>query len=440
MAGSPTTTAPRASRYTLVVLTLANISGLVDRQILALLVEPIKRDLQVTDTQVSLLMGLSFVLFYSLLGLPVGMLVDRHSRRWIVAAGAAIWSVMTMLCGLAQSFPQLLALRMGVGVGEATLGPAAVSLIGDAFPRERRARAMSVFAIGTFLGSGLAYAIGASAAWWSAGQASTTLPVVGTLRPWQGVFLLVGAPGLVVAALALTMTEPARVNPEARASLADVVRHVRQHRRMLFTLAFGFACSSAVNYGIAAWLATFFVRTHGWTAAQAGLLQGSLTMTLGVAGALGGGWLSDRLVARGRADGPLLVGMLAAAGMILSAGTYPLVASATVAAGLVAIVNVFAAMPLGAANAAVADALPSHLRGQGTALYLLVVNLFAGLVGPTSVAMLTDRVFHDPAGLRYSLAICSVAGMTATIAVLGAGRAAYRRHVESIADVDVKHA
>ena len=150
--------------------------------------------------------------------------------------------------------------------------------------------------------------------------------------------------------------------------------------------------------------------------------------------------MSDRLVARGRADGPLLVGMLAAAGMILSAGTYPLVASATVAAGLIAIVNVFAAMPWGAANAAVADALPSHLRGQGTALYLLVVNLFAGLVGPTGVAMLTDRVFHDSAGLRYSLAICSVAGMTATMAILGAGRAAYRRHVESIADGGVKHA
>ena len=415
--------------YTLAVLTLANVCGLVDRQVIALLVEPIKRDLLISDTQVSLLMGLSFVLFYSVLGVPVGALVDRYSRRRIVATGALLWSGMTVLCGFAQSFGQLLVLRMGVGVGEATLGPSAVSLLSDVFPRERRARAMSVFALGTFLGSGIAYAIGAYVAGVSTGGMTVPLPFFGPIRSWQVVFLIVGAPGLVVGALALTMHEPQRGARSAPASPREVFDYVRIHRRTLATLAFGFACSSAVNYGIAAWLATFFVRTHGWTATEAGTLQGLLTMTFGVLGALTGGWLTDRWVSSGRADAPLLVAIIAAFGMIVSAGAYPLVSSSVVAAWLLVPVNIFAAMPWGAANAAVAEALPTHLRGQGTALYLLVVNLFAGVVGPTSVAVMTDRVFASPSAVRYSLAICTVCGMVAVIAILGSGRSAYRRTV-----------
>ncbi|AMY07808.1 L-galactonate transporter [Luteitalea pratensis] len=415
--------------YTLAVLTLANVCGLVDRQVIALLVEPIKRDLQISDTQVSLLMGLSFVLFYSVLGVPVGALVDRYSRRRIVAAGALLWSGMTVLCGFAQSFGQLLVLRMGVGVGEATLGPSAVSLLGDVFPRESRARAMSVFALGTFLGSGIAYAIGAYVAGVSAEGMTVSLPFFGPIRSWQVVFLVVGAPGLVVGALALTMHEPQRGARAAAASPREVFDYVRIHRRTLATLAFGFACSSAVNYGIAAWLATFFVRTHAWTATEAGALQGLLTMTFGVLGALAGGWLTDRWVYSGRADAPLLVAIIAAFGMIVTAGAYPLVSSSVVAAWLLVPVNIFAAMPWGAANAAVAEALPTHLRGQGTALYLLVVNLFAGVVGPTSVAVITDRVFANPSAVRYSLAICTVCGMVAVIAILGSGRSAYRHTV-----------
>jgi MFS family permease len=243
------------------------------------------------------------------------------------------------------------------------------------------------------------------------------------------VFLIVGTPGLVVGALASTMKEPQRAARLAPPSLREVFAYVRTHRRTMATLAFGFACSSAVNYGIAAWLATFFVRTHGWTATEAGALQGLLTMTFGVLGALAGGWLADRWVSSGRVDGPLLVAITAAFGMIITAGTYPLVASPLVAACLLVPVNIFAAMPWGAANAAVAEALPTHLRGQGTALYLLVVNLFAGVVGPTSVAVITDRIFANPSAIRYSLAICTVCGMLAVIAILGSGRSAYRRTV-----------
>ncbi len=415
--------------YIVLVLMLANVSGFVDRQILSLLVEPIKRDFGVSDTQVSLLMGLSFAVFYSVLGVPIGRLADRRSRRVIVAVGATLWSVMTALGGLARSFTHLFLLRVGVGVGEATLGPSAVSLIADAFPRERRGTAMSVYMLGTFLGSGIAYALGAYVVGLTDAHGGWTWPVVGEIRPWQTVFVLVGLPGLVIGALALTMREPPRENRSPVLPLREVLAYFRTHRRTMLTLSFGFACSAAVNYGIAAWLATFFVRTHGWTAAEAGTLQGVLTMTVGVAGTLLGGWLTDRWVRAGRIDAPIRVGIAAAVGMLVTAGSYPLVPSAPVAALLLVPVNLFAAMPWGAANAAVAEALPSRMRGQGAAVYFLVVNLFAGAFGPTAVALLTDRFFGDAAALRWSLALCTILGMLFTITLLGSGRAAYRTTV-----------
>ena len=424
--------------YVVAVLTVANVSALIDRQVLALLVEPIKRDLQVSDTQVSLLMGLSFAIFYSVLGIPVGRLADRYSRRLIVATGVFVWSAMTVMCGVAHTFRQLLLFRLGVGVGEAALAPSAVSLLGDAFPRERRATAMSVYALGTYLGSGIAYVLGAYVASIAGTHAHVTVPMLGAILAWQSVFLIVGVPGLAIAALALTMPEPPRTGTAGDVATTDVVRYFRTHWRTMASLSFGYGCSSAVNYGIAAWLATFFVRTHGWTATEAGTLQGSLTMTIGVAGALLGGWLTDRAVRAGRMDAPLRVAILAAAGMIATAGTYPLSGSATVAAWLLVPVNLFAAMPWGAANAAVAEALPARMRGQGAAIYLLVVNLFAGVIGPTSVALVTDRVFGDPAALRWSLSLCTVTGMLLAIALLGLGRPAYRRTVGQRAAADAQ--
>ncbi|MES2524071.1 MAG: MFS transporter [Gemmatimonadota bacterium] len=434
----------RSAWYTVAVLTLANVSGFVDRQILSLLVVPIKRDLGVSDTQVSLLMGLSFVVFYSLLGLPIGRWVDSGPRKVIVALGAAVWSVLTMASGLARTFGGLFVARVGVGVGEATLQPAAISLIADAFPRRRLGTAMSVFMLGTFFGSGVAYALGAYVVGEVDRPGLVTLPLVGSLYPWQTVFFIVGLPGLLVALLALTMREPARGGMDAtqvagttptaaatvRVPVSQFIAYLRANARAVTALSLGFACSASVNYGIGAWLATFFVRTHGWTIQRAGTLQGALTMTVGVLGTLAGGRLTDHWARKGRTDAPILVGMLGAAGMLVTATAYPLVSSPTAAALLLIPVNLFAAMPWGAASAAVAEAMPSRMRGQGGALYQLVVNLVSGALGPTSVALLTDRVFGDEASLRYSLALCTVVGMTLTLLLLQWGRPAFRRTVE----------
>ncbi len=430
---------PAQAWYAVAILTIANVSGFVDRQILSLLVEPIKRDLQVTDTQVSLLMGLGFVMFYSLLGLPIGRWVDRGHRPRIVALGAMVWSLMTMLTGTARSYAHLFLARVGVGAGEATLGPAAVSIIAGQFPPRRLGVAMSTYMMGTFLGSGVAYALGAYVVGRVDKPGLVTVPLVGDVFPWQLVFFFVGLPGLLVALLALTIKEPRdfRVHAEAgsaaqQAPFADVIAYLRANARTVGALSLGFACSSSVNYGVGAWLATFLIRTHAWTVLEAGTLMGILTFTLGPIGVLLGGRLTDRWSQKGHIDAPLRVGMLGALGMLVFAGLYPLVPSSVLAAAMLVPVNIFAAMPWGAANAAIAEAMPPHMRGQGSAMYQLVVNLLSGALGPTAVALLTDNVFRDPLAIRYSLSLSAVIGMSLAIALLAWARPAFRTTVQRL--------
>jgi MFS family permease len=419
----------RGAWIALAVLTLANVSGFVDRLLLTLLVEPIRHDLALTDTQVSLLMGLGFVVVSSTLALPLGRVADTRSRRVLLAAGAAVWNVATTLTGLARSFGQLIVARMAVGAGEAALQPGAISLLADLFPPALLGRAMSVYTLGVFLGSGIAYLIGAGGVAFAEAHLRTW-PLIGAVRPWQSVYLLVGLVSLAVVSplLLLVVREPARRRGET-VPVRAVAAFVRAHLGAVAPLSLGFACSAAVNYGIAGWLATFFIRTHGWTAPQAGLLQGALTTVFGPIGALGGGWLSDRLVRRGRVDGPLVVGIVGALGMLVCAGAYPLVGSAAVAAALLVPVNVFAALPWGPANAAMAEVMPARMRGQGAALMLLVVNLVSGALGPTAVALATDRLFGGPAGLRWALALVTVVGMALAVVFLAAARAPFRQTV-----------
>jgi MFS family permease len=423
----------RYAWYVVGVLTLTNVSGFLDRQVLSLLVPSIERDLGITDTQMSFLIGLSFSVFYTVLGLPIAWWADRASRRTILVTGVALWSLMTMLSGLARSYGRLLLARIGVGVGEATLNAPSVSLIADYFPRERVGLAMSVWSLGTFLGSGLAYFIGG----WVVGAVTAAgglrVPVFGALRPWQAVFVLVGAPGVIIALLMVTVRDP-RVRRDAVAPAdagPSLVRHVRAHLRTFLSLGIGFALSAAVNFGIAAWLATFLIRTYGWTPARAGMVQGILPRTGGVGGPLAGGRAAGALVRRGYADAPLRVGIIGALGMLVPASAYPLMPNAALAVVWLVVVNFFAAFPWGPASAAAAEVSPPAIRTQGAALYFFVLNLVSGTLGPTAVAFCTDTVFGNPMALRYSLVIVNVVGMALTIAVLAYGMPAYQRTVAS---------
>src|SRR6185503_955579 len=311
---------------------LANVSFWVDRQILSLLIVPIQRDFGITKTQVSFLIGLPFAVLSALLTLPVARLSDSRGRGPIIGIGVALWSVMTTLCGLAGTYTRLLFARVGVGVGEATLQPAAVSLLADYFSRERLATAMSVYATTTFLGSGLAYLLGGWVVGVASAQDGWSVPIAGMVRPWQAVFLIVGIPGLLIALLMLTVREPQRRDrSRGTVPLGQLFAYVRANARTFLCVSLGFALSATVNFGIAAWLATFLIEKHGWAASRAGVVQGSLTMTIGMLGVIVGGRVSDLFVRRGIVDGPLRVGMIGAAGMLVSATAYPLAGSAAAA-------------------------------------------------------------------------------------------------------------
>ncbi|HUX34022.1 MAG TPA: MFS transporter, partial [Gemmatimonadaceae bacterium] len=191
----------------------------------------------------------------------------------------------------------------------------------------------------------------------------------------------------------------------------------------------GFSLSAMVNYGIAAWLATFMIRHYGWTASRAGAVQGILTMTVGVAGVLAGGRMADWYARRGRTDGPLRVGVVGAVGMLISATAYPFMPTAALAVAWLVPVNFFAAFPWGAANAAAAEIVPASMRAQGAAVYFFVLSLVSSTLGPTVVALITDHVFHADAAVGWSLAITNVVGMAAAIALFIYGMPAYRRTV-----------
>jgi MFS family permease len=426
------TRSERYAWYVVAILMLANVSFWIDRQILSLLVMPIQRDLGITRTQMSYLSAIPFAVFSTLLAVPIARLADSGRRRNVLAGGAALWSVMTALCGLAGTYPRLLLARIGTGVGESSLQPSAVSLISDYFRRERASTAMSVYSTAIFLGSGLAYFIGGAIVGLVSVQEQWRLPVIGAIHPWQTVFIAVGLPGILIALLMLTIREPIRTSDRApNVSVRELLTYVRSHARTFSCVALGFGLSATVNLGIAFWLATFLIERHGWTAARAGMVQGSLTMAVGTLGVVAGGWVADRFVRAGRVDGPLRVGIIGAAGMLVSATAYPFAQSASMAVTWLVVVNFFAAFPWGAASTAAAEAVPAHMRAQGTSLYFLIVNLLSIGLGPVAVAVVADRVFGNAAAIASSLAVVNVVGMTGAIIFLLMGMPAYRKTLAS---------
>ena len=429
--------APRYAWYVVAVLALANTSAFVDRQILGLLVGPIRRDLGVSDTQMGVLYGLAFALFYTLLGIPIARAADRGSRRAIIGIGIAIWSIMTVLCGVARSYDQLLLARFGVGVGEAALAAPALSLLSDYFPADRRATALSVYSLGIYLGAGLANLVGGALlarVGADVAGAMVVWPIVGEIRSWQGVFVVVGLPGLLIAALIATVREPKRretaTDDDARGySLGDIVAYVRANTRTFVCHNLGYSLFALVNFGTAAWLPTHLIRTYGWTAARAGVTLGTLTATVGVVGVVVGGRVADGMLVRGRTDAKLRVGIIAAVANLVCGIAYTLAPTAALSVAALVPYNFFASFAFGAAVAAVQEITPNRMRAQLGALFVSAMTLIGLGFGPTVVGVLTDRVFGDDAALRYSLLIVTVVGLAGAAALLIAGLGAYRRSV-----------
>jgi MFS family permease len=429
--------------YAVGVLMILYVCSFADRQILSLLVTPIKRDFGMTNTQVGLLQGFTFAVFYTTLGLPLGWLADRMSRRWIIASGVFFWSLAATACGLAGSATQLFLARIGVGVGEASLSPSAYSMITDYFKPEKLGRAFGIYNMGITIGSGIALiAGGLVVSWVSTAGETFALPGIGDVRAWQVVFIVTGAPGLLLCLLMLTVPEPPRRGllhgSDAGAAkravpLSQVVRFMFE-RASLYGLHFiSFGLLAAVGYGMVSWGPTAFSQDFKVTVGTVALGIGIIVVTCGSLGMYGAGRISDWLTARGRTDAAMIVciGIAIATGITGTLAQFT--ESLTMLWVLTALMNVTISSYSALAPMAIGLVTPNQMRGQASAMYLLVINLIGLGFGPVVVPVISDHVLQDPTKLRIGLAIlCSVCCATATI-LLFVLRPIYARHVQEAA-------
>lgn len=429
------TRSPRRARWALAVLLLAYILSFIDRNVMAILVGPIRESFEITDFQYGLLHGLAFTLFYTVLGLPIGRLADRRSRRSIIGVGVLFWSAMTCACGLVRSFGGLFVARMGVGVGEAALSPPAHSLLSDLFPARALPRAMSVFTLGITLGGGMAYMVGG----WvlgAVGEAAMALPWVGSVEPWQLTFILVGLPGFAVGALVWTIREPTRTgrmrDDEEDVPLLEVLQHFRSHARLYVAIVGSVSLLSVLGYGTITWYVEMLVRNFGAEPARVGPAFGWIFVGAGSLGALVGGVVAERL-GRRTPDANLRVVALAAVLWIVPGIVGPLLPTATGALWLAAPILFLMSSYFGPAIAALQTSTPNEMRAVASAVLLFSANLFGLGLGPPLVGALTTHVLGGDATLHLALAgLCAVFAPLAAI-VATSGLRPYRERLASTA-------
>lgn len=411
---------PRRAWYAVAVFALALTMNFLDRGIVGLLLEPIKRDLHLSDFQISLIIGFAFVCMYLLIGLPIARLVDVASRRLIIGVGIAAWSGATAFCGLAQNFWQLFVARVGVGVGEACNGPATFSMMADLFPPRKLPRAIAVLNFGFVAGLGLSLLIGGVVIQTFAALPPLELPLVGQLRDWQLTFIAVGIPGLLVAALMATVAEPKRrgllptaggvssiVAPQS-IPLAEVGRFLRDNWRTYTPMFLGVAVNTVLAFGHQAWYAAFFWRTYGWNASQFALVFGSIILVGAPITLILGSRLAEWYTKKGYHDANLRVTMIAAILHTPGAIAFGFMPTPELAVAVISFNFCVAMLSPGPQNAALQIITPNQMRGQVTALFLFVFNVVGFGLGATFVAAITNYVIGDESQLRYSLALASV--------------------------------
>lgn len=413
---------PGYRNYVLLILTLGYLFNFIDRQVMTILLEPIKAEFGASDTQMGLISGLAFALFYATLGVPVARLADRWSRRNVLALSMATWSAVTAACGIAGSFWQLALLRIGVGIGEAGGTPPSQSLITDYFPPERRAFAQGVLAtapnmgvlVGLFGGALIAEAYG-----------------------WRSVFLVFGLPGILLALLLyFTVREPEkpRVAAANDTSLWAAVKGIFALPSFsLIALGVGFA--AIPGYGLGVWSPSFLVRVHGMSLVDAGLWLGIIGVIGGSIGTIFSGLLVDKLAVRDArwqlrlpAVGLLVAIPLQAIFLLWPEGSVFLIGSKQVPVALLfmALSAIFACFWIAPSYAAVQNLVPSHWRTQASALLLLVFNLLGLGLGPLLVGMLSDALAHLGAqSVRWALVSSLSMGLVAA-AVYWRGATVYR--------------
>jgi MFS family permease len=434
VSASPWPSAP-VRYYALAVLTAAYVLAFIDRTIISMLVGPLKNDLHLTDVQISLLNGLAFSIFYALMGLPLGRIVDRYPRKLVIAGGIALWSVVTATCGLATNFAHLFLSRMGVGVGEAVLSPGAYSLMSDFFKPTERNRAAGIYTLGVSIGAALAYLAGGMIIQFASRGGPLHLPLLGELAPWRFAFVVVGAPGLVVALLMLTVREPLRRKSpgfEARAAQAgqiSLAAFLRGNWRPVTTCLLGYSLLNVPFVTVLQWGPAFFMRHYGLGPGQVGLILGCIFLGPSLLGQLFGGWLSDFRFGRGAKGSVLQTALIC--GLLLA----PISAASMIAPSLAWSVILVGAMTflvcasVGHGPASLTMISPNHLRGQMTAVYFIVIQVLVLGCSTLLVAVISDNILHDPARINVGMSIVSGGASLLGALVIAAGLGSFGRAV-----------
>ena len=432
----------RRAWYAVVLLTIAYIVSFLDRQLLALVVEDVKADLVLTDTQVSLLLGFAFALFYTTMGIPIGRLADKKSRKTIIGIGITCWCLMTAACGLAKNYTQIFLARVGVGVGEATLSPSALSMISDYFPVEKRGRAMGFFNMGVSVGSGIALIVGGQIVAYVAGSPQIVLPFIGEIFAWQALFLYVGLPGLLVAALMTTVKEPSRkgkieiTSADGKStdeiSIPQTIKFLWKRHKAYGWLFLSMACSVLMGYAFLSWLPAMYIRTYQIGIGTVALWQGVAFLVGGPFGATMSGWLGDVLFKKWDKTAHVKLFAYSMIVMTLAAALVPLMPSYQLATLMFVPQIIMAAGQTALAPVAIINITPNQIRGQVIAIYFFVISRTGYTLGPTSVALLTDYVFQDEGLIRYSISI--VALVAGTIGVFAGFKCIphYRKYISKV--------
>jgi MFS family permease len=419
------------ARRAVLVLMVAYIFSYIDRQILAMLVGPIKADLGVTDFELSLLNGLAFAVCFTVLGVwPVGQWADRGNRRNLAAAGVFFWSLMTAVCGRVTSYAGLFVARIGVGVGEATLAPAAYSMIADYVPPARRGRALGLFSMGIYFGIGVAIMVTGLVVQAVGSMPVMHWPVIGEVRGWQVAFLILGPPGMLVSLWLLTVREPVRREAAAATTdvrYVDVWRRIREHAGFYANLIFGVSMLTLTFNAVAFWIPAHLLRVHELSPLQVAFSYGPIMFVAGSLGILAGGVLADRWRSAGRADAELqvvLCGALALGPLVIAAFQ---LRDATLAIALLAPLLFVTSFPFGAASAALQMVTPNRFRARTSAIYLLVINLLGIGLGSSAASFVSDVVLKDEQ--RIGDGVTAVAAVAAPLAawLIHRARPTYRR-------------
>ena len=377
------------------ILVLVYTFNFIDRQIVGILAVPIKADLGLSDTQLGLMGGLAFALFYTGLGIPVAMLADRHSRTWIMTGALVIWSAMTAVCGLASNFWQLFLARLGVGVGEAGGGAPAYSLISDLFPPQQRARALSIYSFGIPIGSALGIVFGGLIASWI---------------DWRFAFFAVGLAGILLAPVfRMVIKEPERGRfdrqraAHAPPALGAILRTLSK-KPSFWLISLGASCSSMMGYGLFFWLPSFFVRSYGLSLLEASLFYGGILLLGGIAGIWIGGWAGDRF---GRASRKVYARIPALA-FVLTIPFYLLgiLSPTLVLSFFVLLVPTALGLAwLGPVISAIQHLVPPDMRATASAVFLFVNNLIGIGIGTWAIGALSDslQLHYGDDSLRYAI-------------------------------------